>query len=111
MILYSSAKNAERAMREFKAGWERCRKGRKNAQGDVFRRSLTGTALGDQAWKSRGTSTGVDQDDAAVIVRRANAVIVYLHPRDGKPSPKDFPPLVASARTMLAKICQVAACG
>ncbi|WP_406313755.1 hypothetical protein OHA77_36130 [Streptosporangium sp. NBC_01639] len=112
VILYRSEQAAQSALHQFQAGVQKCRQseGWKNGS---FNRSLARVALGDGAWKSsaRDYQDGkpVAGDDV-VIVRRANAVIVYLASGASQPAAKSYTRQLAHARQLLAKVCQIAAC-
>ncbi|MFJ2029650.1 hypothetical protein [Streptosporangium sp. NPDC087985] len=112
VILYRSERAAQSALRQFQAAVQKCRQseGWKNGS---FSRSLARVALGDEAWKSsaRDYEDGrpVAGDDT-VIVRRANAVIVYLASGTSQPAAQSHTRQLAHARQMLAKVCQIAAC-
>ncbi|SEH00939.1 hypothetical protein SAMN05444920_118128 [Nonomuraea solani] len=108
VIVYRSTKIAKKVMSDWKAAATRCaRKGGKAEPMGVFRRKLYPSSLGDQAWAVTGYNTDDDeQQDAYVIVRRANAIIYYGGPRQKKPFAKDR----RDTEKMLAKICHVASC-
>lgn len=109
LILYRSEKAARHAMTEFRRGWEKCRGRSSDTYGD-YRRTLTKVRLGDFAWRTSARAGISGEGDDAVIVRRANAVLVYLTKGSGKPKAANFRKVTAEAGKMLRKVCVIASC-
>lgn len=108
VILYTDEAAAGRALAAVKAATVRCRTG-------GYRFATSTAALGDQAIKVIGQAYSGGKPavggERAVIARRANALVIYTEAGEwGKPATSDFARQTRDAKTMLAKICRIAAC-
>lgn len=114
VLLYGSRATAERAMAQLRAALTAC--GSRTDAGSSYRYvSAPVTGLGDDALKVSGQvyygrKAGVG-GERSVVVRRANAVLVYLWAGEyDRPAKRDWAGQFRDARGMTAKVCNVAAC-
>ncbi|MEU0520198.1 hypothetical protein [Streptosporangium sp. NPDC006007] len=114
VLLYGSRATAERAMAQLRAALTAC--GSRTDAGSAYRYvSAQVTGLGDDALKVSGQvyyggKTGVG-GERSVVVRRANAVLVYLWAGEyARPVKRDWAVQFRDARRMTAGVCSVAAC-
>lgn len=108
VVLYADETAAGQAMAELTAAVARC-----GSAGYKFTSSRF--ALGDEAQKIVGQAFQKGKvaigGERAVVVRRANALILYTQAGEwGKPAKADFAQQGKDATRMLAKICQIADC-
>ncbi|GAA3509407.1 hypothetical protein FHR32_005672 [Streptosporangium album] len=114
VLLYGSRAGAERAMAQVRAALSAC--GAKKDGGSAYRYVSTAVAgLGDDALKVSGQvyygrKAGVG-GDRSVVVRRGNAVLVYLWAGEySKPTKRDWADQMRDATKMTAKVCAIATC-
>ncbi|GAA3118487.1 hypothetical protein [Streptosporangium carneum] len=114
VLLYGSRKDAERAMAQLRGGLTACAS--KADAGSTYRYASAAVArLGDDALKVSGQvyykgKAGVG-GDRSVVVRKGNAVLVYLWAGEyAKPVKRDWADQLRDATRMTARICGVAAC-
>ncbi|MFF5204766.1 hypothetical protein [Streptosporangium sp. NPDC000396] len=115
VLLYGSEADAERAMTQVRSALSAC--GSKADAGSSYRYASAAVAgLGDEALKVSGQvyygkKAGIG-GDRSVVVRRANAVLVYMLAGEyAKPAKSDWTGQLRDAARMSAKICGVATCG
>ncbi|WP_329092803.1 MULTISPECIES: hypothetical protein [unclassified Streptosporangium] len=115
VILYGSRASAVSAVAQVRAALTRCRARTDSGAGYRYASSRL-TGLGDEALRISGQvyyggKAGVG-GDRSVLVRRGNAVLVYLWAGEyAKPERSDWAVQLRDARKMTAKICAVATCG
>ncbi|MEV8631861.1 hypothetical protein AB0395_09410 [Streptosporangium sp. NPDC051023] len=114
VLLYGSRTGAEQAMTQLRGGLATC--GTKKDAGSTYRYvSVPVAGLGDDALKVSGQvyyggKAGVG-GDRSVVVRKGNAVLVYLWAGEyAKPVKRDWADQLRDATRMTAKVCAVAAC-
>jgi hypothetical protein len=114
VILYGSRAAAKKAVAQVRAALAVCRS--KTDSGSSYRYvSAPVVGLGDEALKVSGQvyygrKAGVG-GDRSVLVRKANAVLVYLWAGEySTPAKQDWADQLRDARTMTSKICGVATC-
>ncbi|NUW37158.1 hypothetical protein HTZ77_38010 [Nonomuraea sp. SMC257] len=108
VVLYASEAAARKAMTDLRAAATACRTG-------GYRYAVAPLALGDEAVTLSGQSYQGGKPaiggERAVVVRRADALILYTRAGEwGKPAKTDYREQVKDARRMLGKICTVAQC-
>ncbi|MBB5077869.1 hypothetical protein [Nonomuraea endophytica] len=108
LILYTDATSAGAALAGIKSAAASC--GTKG-----YRFSARAVKLGDAALAVTGQSyykgKAAVGGERAIVVRRANALIVYTQAGEwGKPATADFTRQTQDAKRMLAKVCQIASC-
>lgn len=108
IILFTGDEAAAKAFADLKIAVRKCTK-------PDYRYTTKAVALGDEGQAVTGHSYQNGKPavggDRAVVVRRANALIVYTVSGEwGKPAAADFTRQTKDATRMLAKICQIAAC-
>ncbi|MEV7010094.1 hypothetical protein [Streptosporangium sp. NPDC051022] len=113
VILYSSAKAAEQALAEVRRALPVCPPFRTSQT--AYKYSGTAVALGDEGLAVTGQlyqgGKATVGGERAILVRKGNALIVYSQAGEsGAPDKADFAQQTRDARSMLAKICQVARC-
>ncbi|MGJ6961496.1 hypothetical protein ACSDR0_06250 [Streptosporangium sp. G11] len=115
VILYGSPASAASAVAQVRAALTRC-KARTDSGSSYRYASARVTGLGDEALRISGQvyygkKAGVG-GDRSVLVRKGNAVLVYLWAGEySKPAKGDWTDQLRDARRMTAKICDVATCG
>ncbi|WP_143590372.1 sensor domain-containing protein [Thermoactinospora rubra] len=115
VVLYGSAAAARDALAALRADLRRCAV-QKDSGSHTYRYSGRRLPLGDEALAVTGQAywgkkPGVG-GERAVVARKGNALVLYTQGGEwGKPSQRDFARQTRDARTMLAKICDIAACG
>ncbi|MET8046949.1 hypothetical protein ABZU75_05060 [Streptosporangium sp. NPDC005286] len=114
VILYRSKAAAAGAVAQLRSALTTC--GSNTNAGSTYRYvSSRLTGLGDEALKVSGQvyygkKAGVG-GDRSVLVRKGNAVLVYLWGGEySKPAKSDWARQLSDARKMTAKICDIAAC-
>jgi hypothetical protein len=114
VILYGSQTAARKAVTQVRAALAAC--GSRTDSGSSYRYvSAPVTGLGDEALKISGQvyygkKAGVG-GDRSVLVRKANAVFVYLWAGEySAPAKRDWIGQLRDAKVMAAKICGVATC-
>ncbi|WP_436757059.1 hypothetical protein [Streptosporangium sp. V21-05] len=115
VILYGSRASAVSAVAQVRAALTRC--GARTDSGSSYRYASSRlTGVGDEALRISGQvyygrKAGVG-GDRSVLVRKGNAVLVYLWAGEyAKPTKSDWTVQLRDARKMTAKICDVATCG
>ncbi|MFI6292824.1 hypothetical protein ACIBEJ_14650 [Nonomuraea sp. NPDC050790] len=108
VILYADAASAGAALTAIRSAAASC-----GSKG--YRFSSRAVKLGDAALAVTGQSYHKGKaavgGERAIVVRRANALIVYTQAGEwGRPAAADFARQTKDAGRMLAKICQVASC-
>ncbi|WP_326821283.1 hypothetical protein [Streptosporangium sp. NBC_01756] len=114
VLLYGSQAGAARAVSQVRAALSAC--GSRKDGGSAYRYAATAVAgLGDEALKVSGqiyygAKAGVG-GDRTVLVRRGNAVLVYLRAGEySRPVGRDWADQLRDATRMTAKICGIATC-
>jgi hypothetical protein len=114
VILYGSRTAARKAVIQVRGTLAACRS-RTDSGSSYHYVSTPVTGLGDEALKVSGQvyyggKVGVG-GDRSVLVRKANAVFVYLWAGEySAPAARDWAGQLRDAKTMTAKICGVATC-
>ncbi|MEU3163295.1 hypothetical protein [Streptosporangium sp. NPDC006930] len=115
VILYGSRASAASAIAQVRAALVKCA-ARTNSGASYRYASSRLTGLGDEALRISGQvyygrKAGVG-GDRSVLVRKGNAVLVYLWAGEYyKPAKGDWSVQLRDARRMTAKICDIATCG
>ncbi|MEV4188779.1 hypothetical protein AB0J28_45835 [Streptosporangium canum] len=114
VLLYGSRAAAEQAMAQVRAALSAC--GAKSGGGSGYRYASAAVAgLGDDALKVSGQvyygkKAGIG-GDRSVVVRKGNAVLVYLRAGEyAEPVKRDWADQLEEATRMTAKICGIATC-
>ncbi|MBB2911884.1 hypothetical protein FHS43_003164 [Streptosporangium becharense] len=114
VVLYASPADAAKAVTQVRSALAAC--GTTTSAGSTYRYVPTPvTGLGDEALKVSGQvyygkKAGVG-GDRSVLVRKGNAVLVYLWAGEySAPAKADWATQLRDARRMTAKICAIAAC-
>jgi len=115
VILYGSPASAASAVAQVRAALVRC--AARTDSGASYRYASSRlTGLGDEALRVSGQvyygrKAGVG-GDRSVLVRKGNAVVVYLWAGEyDRPAKSDWSVQLRDARRMTAKICAIATCG